>query len=260
MSANRRSRRGGAHEEPAAAAAVARATRRSRRGGGAPEQPAAAAAAQLGGERARRAQPPRGRAGPRPEVSTEPEDITKAAPACRAFSAAKHATDARAAACFLLPPLSAGEPKLRALRWAEAVIRRPPRTLAGGLEHSLVIAKGALCAFGDGEMGLLGLQKDGETQVLTPRRVDGGAASRGVGVEGDVVAARCRRRCGVGVSPSALAAFAQGPWTRTYPTISGPAASSPSRVRASCRFQRDGTTRCCSRAQAGCWVSSQLLL
>ena len=47
--ANRRSRRGGAHEEPAAAAAVEpRATRRSRRGGGASEQPAAAAAAQLG--------------------------------------------------------------------------------------------------------------------------------------------------------------------------------------------------------------------
>ena len=197
--ANRRSRRGAAHEQPAAAeAAQPRASRRSRRAGASHEQPAATADAQLGAP----ATDEHGllslsadALGHVLKSLPDAEDIARAAPACRAFKlAATHAADARAAACFLpLPPLSAGEPKLRALRWAEAVIRRPPRTLAGGFAHSLIISKALaggfayswLCACGDGERGRLGLAlQDGETQVLAPRRVDVAAQPREVSASG----------------------------------------------------------------------------
>ena len=74
------------------------------------------------------------------------EDIAKCATLCRTLKlAASRAADARfAAAPMPLPPLKEGESKLRAVRWAEAMGGRAPRTIAAGANHSLVISGGEL--------------------------------------------------------------------------------------------------------------------
>ena len=110
-------------------------------------------------------------------------DIAKVASTCHAFKVASlRAADARAAASpvplpRLITTVHEVEPKLRALRWAEEMGRRPPRTIACGWAHTLCVSPkdGVLYTFGgDGvpeegsEFSMLGL---GEIQrpVLMPQ-------------------------------------------------------------------------------------------
>ena len=83
------------------------------------------------------------------------EDIARAAPACKAFSAAaSHATKLRADALPFLLQRATNEPALRAVRSAEAALR-PVHTIAASNFHSHVIGyAGTLYTWGgDGEGG-----------------------------------------------------------------------------------------------------------
>lgn len=107
------------------------------------------------------------------------EAIARTAEVCRTLKlGASRAADARAAAAPVpLPPLNPGEPKLRAVRWAEAAGTCPRQTLAAGAYHSLLIsASGDLCAFGSDDgvfeedfMWSLGLGPEQRDAVLRPR-------------------------------------------------------------------------------------------
>ena len=85
------------------------------------------------------------------------EDIAQAAEVCKAFKVgSQRATAARVAASpvplpsakplYVVGTKFADEPKLRRLRWAEAVA--PPLTLAGGFCHCFCVSGGALIAWG----------------------------------------------------------------------------------------------------------------
>ena len=72
------------------------------------------------------------------------EEVARSALVSRGFKlAARHAAEARFLAASRLgvpmPTLKEGEPKLRAVRWVEAVAQRVPCTLAAGVDHSLAI-------------------------------------------------------------------------------------------------------------------------
>ena len=109
------------------------------------------------------------------------EAIARTAEVCRTLKlGASRAADARAAAAPVpLPPLNPGEPKLRAVRWAEAAGTCPRQTLAAGEYHSLLIsASGDLCVFGGDDedqedetdyMFPLGLGPEQREAVLRPR-------------------------------------------------------------------------------------------
>ncbi len=85
------------------------------------------------------------------------EDIAQAAEVCKAFKVgSQRATAARVASSpvplpsakplYVVGTKFADEPKLRRLRWAEAVA--PPLTLAGGFCHCFCVSGGALIAWG----------------------------------------------------------------------------------------------------------------
>lgn len=89
------------------------------------------------------------------------EDIAHAAEVCKAFKVgSQRATAARVAASpvplpsakplYVVGTKFADEPKLRRLRWAEAVA--PPLTLAGGFCHCFCVSGGALIAWGGDSM------------------------------------------------------------------------------------------------------------
>ena len=103
------------------------------------------------------------------------EDIARAASTCRLLKdAARIATDARAAASAVpLPPLKQGEPKLRALRWCEAMAKVAPRTIAAGTGHSLCVTPrdGMLCSWGQNNDGVLG-HGFGEPWERPPHKLD----------------------------------------------------------------------------------------
>ena len=75
------------------------------------------------------------------------EDIARAAPACKAFSAAaQHATKLRADALPFPLQRAKGEPALRAVRSAEAALR-PVHTIAASNFHSHVIGQAGTSAW-----------------------------------------------------------------------------------------------------------------
>jgi alpha-tubulin suppressor-like RCC1 family protein len=109
------------------------------------------------------------------------EDIARAAPACKAFSAAaQHATKLRADALPFPLKRAKDEPALRALRWAEAALR-PVHTIAASNFHSHVIGHaGTLYTWGgdgeggeeEGTIGPIGVGERREPTLLPEEIVD----------------------------------------------------------------------------------------
>jgi alpha-tubulin suppressor-like RCC1 family protein len=105
-------------------------------------------------------------------------EIAHAAEVCRSFkTAVKHAADARAAAPWSsvpVPPLKPGEPKLRAVWWAEDVGGRA-RTMSAGDSHALCVSKtGTLCTWGSNYHGQRGSRR-AAAELGTPSHVAAGA-------------------------------------------------------------------------------------